>query len=119
MGEEVEDYVDLSLEYHAESKAYIEGRVIHVDSFGNLITSITKEVVEKHHGFGDILDIEFESKNGKIKKKMSFLSSYGHAKKGDVLATISSSDFFEIACNQCSAHKVLKLEYGDIIRVKH
>ena len=119
MGEEVDEYVDLSLKYHVESEGNIEGQIIHVDTFGNLISSITKEVIQKDHGFGDTLDIEFESKNGKIEKKLPFLSSYGRTEKGEMLATISSSDFFEIACNQCSAHRLLKLDCGDIIRVKH
>ncbi len=119
MGEEVDEYVDLSLEYHVESEGYIEGKIIHVDTFGNLIISITKEIIQKDYGFGDILDIEIESKNGKIEKKLPFLSSYGRSEKGEVLATISSSGFFEIACNQCSAQNVLKLDCGDIIRVKH
>ena len=119
MGTEVYEYDDLSLEYHVESEGYIEGRVIHVDTFGNLITSMTKEVVEKHHDFGDTLSIEFEGKIDLIKKKLRFLPSYGHVQKEELLATISSCNFFEIACNQCSAHKVLKLVYGDIISVKH
>lgn len=118
IGVEVDEYVDISLKYHVESEGYIEGRVIHVDRFGNLVTSITKEAVQKHHDFGDTLSIEYDGKIDVIKKKLHLLPSYGHAPKGDLLATISSSDFFEIGCNQCSAHKVLNLDCGDKIRVK-
>lgn len=119
MGEEMDEYVDISLKYHVESQGYLEGKIIHVDTFGNLITSITKEVIKKDFDFGDAMDIEFESKNGNINKKLPFLPSYGHAEKGDLMTTISSSGFFEIACNQCSAHNILKFDYGDVIRVIH
>jgi S-adenosylmethionine hydrolase len=118
IGEEVDEYVDLSLKYHVESEGIVKGKIIHVDTFGNLITSITKETINKHHDFGDTLSIEYQGKIEKIKKTLPFLPSYGHAEKGELLATISSSGFFEIACNQCSAAKVLNFDSGDIIRLK-
>lgn len=118
MGEEVDGYIDLSLEYHVESKDNIEGRIIHVDTFGNLITSITKEVMEKHHDFGDMLTIEIQGNRDVTEKRMAFLPSYGHTEKGSLLATISSSKFLELACNQCSAERILMVNTGDIIKVR-
>jgi S-adenosylmethionine hydrolase len=118
IGEAVGDYVDISLIFHEEKNHDIEGRIIHVDTFGNLITSISKEVIKKYHEFGDILDIELESTDGIKPKKLPFLPSYGHSEKGDVLATISSSNFFEIACNQCSAANTLKMDIGDRVRIR-
>jgi S-adenosylmethionine hydrolase len=118
IGEEVDEYVDLSLKYHVEKNNDIEGRIIHVDTFGNLITSISKDIITKHHEFGDLLDIELESTDGMKPKKLPFLPSYGHSEKGDILATISSSNFFELACNQCSAAYSLKLDIGDKVRIR-
>ena len=117
IGEVVDEYVDLSLKFHEEKDNYIEGRIIHMDSFGNLITSIPQEVIKNYHEFGGILEIEMESASGTIEKKLPLLPSYGHSEKGDLLATISSSSFFEISCNQCRANEVLKLDCGDTVRI--
>ena len=38
-------------------------------------------------------------------------------KKGDALATIGSSDFFEIGINQGNASKKLYVKEGDVVKI--
>ncbi len=117
IGEPIEDFVDLKLEYHVIREDTLEGKIIHVDNFGNLITSLKKEVIEEHFEFGSILKIVIERKNDWLDKKIPYLQSYGFGKKDELLATISSSGFFEIAINSGSARDCFGADTGSRIRV--
>jgi S-adenosylmethionine hydrolase len=117
IGELKEDFVDLNFEYYVEKENRLEGKVIFIDNFGNLISSIQKEIIKKHLDFGDQLEIEVEGAKGSMKKKVRFLKSYSYGEKGEVLATISSSGFFEISCNCGSAYEVLGAEVDSPIKI--
>lgn len=118
MGEVIEEYIDLKLDYYRVNDKIIEGKINFVDNFGNLITSIPKEIVGKHIDFGKMIDIEIMGETKKIKKQIPFLRSYAFGKKGDLLATISSSGFFEISCNQGSAQRILNVDTGSLIKIR-
>jgi S-adenosylmethionine hydrolase len=117
IGEAMDDYEDLNLEYHEEKENMLEGKVIHVDSFGNLITSLTKEIVKRYIKFGSTVEIEMETGRERQKRKVHFLKSYGHAESRELLATISSSGLFEISQNQGSAQEIFKAGPGSIVRL--
>ncbi len=77
----------------------LEGTVLHVDRFGNLITNISTE---------DILSFSKESSiqiqvGGKTIKGLS--KTYSDGKKGKPIALISSVNLLEIAYNMDSAQK--------------
>jgi len=66
-------------------------------------------------------DISF---NGKIKVEINknsimipFVRSYGFVKKGEMLATIGSSNFLEIGINQGNASKKLSLKENDGVKI--
>jgi len=91
----------------------VVGKIIYVDGFGNVITNISADMVFE--------DIAF---NGKIKVLINknsivipFVRSYGFVKKGEMLATIGSNNFFEISINQGSIAKKLSVEVGDIVEL--
>ena len=54
---------------------------------------------------------------GKNTVEISFVRSYGFVKKWEMLATIGSSNFFEIGINQGSAAKKLSVKEGDIVKI--
>ena len=77
----------------------LEGTVLHIDRFGNLITNILTE---------DILSFSKESSiqihvGEKTIKGLS--KTYSDGKKGEPIALIGSSNLLEIACNMDSAQK--------------
>jgi S-adenosylmethionine hydrolase len=106
IGEQIDEYVDLRLKYHVEHENMLEGKVIYVDRFGNLITSLAREIIMDHFNFGKTMEIELESKKKRLKKNIKFLKSYGFGETNELLATISSSDFLEIAANQGNASEL-------------
>ncbi len=118
IGTPIDDYVDLRLEYHVEEDNTLKGSIIFVDSFGNLITSLTKAIIEKHLSFGDTVAIEIQSKAETIKKEMRFLRSYAFGEKRELLATISSSGFLEISCNIGSAQEILGADSGSAVKLR-
>lgn len=90
-------------------KDSLVGTVIHVDSFGNIITNIGKNDLEP-------LNIKNTVKVtlGTKKLKLKFCKTYAEAEIGNPIAIIGSHDFLEIALNQGNAAKRFKTKIGDI-----
>jgi S-adenosylmethionine hydrolase len=109
MGEEFKDYMDLKLEYHEEINGNLKGRLLFIDRFGNLITSISREIMEKYLKYNDEIKIEFVGRGNSEIKKVRFVRTYGDEEPGELLATISSSGFLEISCNMGSALEIIKV----------
>ncbi|HHT9139175.1 MAG TPA: SAM hydroxide adenosyltransferase, partial [Candidatus Wunengus sp. YC60] len=86
----------------------LEGRIIFIDSFGNIVTNIPSGMVEFRQG--DVLEIE--------KKQVLFQSSYGFCKKDEPLVLIGSHGYLEIAVNQGSAAEFFDKKQGDKIIIK-
>ncbi len=118
IGEPIDKYVDLKLKYHVEHDNLLEGKVVYVDRFGNIITSLAREIIMDHFSFGKTLEIELVSKKKRTKKNVKLLKSYSFEKEGELLATISSSGFFEIAANQGNAGELLGIGLDAEIRIK-
>lgn len=118
IGELVDEYVDLTLEYYVENENTLEGKIIFIDSFGNLISSLPKKVIENHLDFGDQVKIELEGGQGRIRRSLRFLRSYGFGEKEELLSTMSSSGFFEISVNQGNAKELLHVEVGIPIKLR-
>lgn len=118
IGEVIDEFVDLELEYHVEQDDILEGKIIFVDSFGNLISSLPKEIIEKHLEFGDNVEIELRGDVERINKKIRFLKSYAFGEEGELIATISSSGFFEISQNHGNAQKFLNVEVGTKVKLR-
>jgi len=87
------------------------GEVIHIDSFGNLITNIGRE------GFSQFIQGRpFLIKAGKgIIKGLK--DGYWEGKKNEPIALFGSGGCLEIAVREGSAEKMLKMKKGDSIRI--
>jgi S-adenosylmethionine hydrolase len=111
-GREVEDFVvpDFA-EPRVEGKTVL-GEVLHVDDFGNIITNISSEMVEKVAiREGEAVRVEM----GKGTVSLRLCSAYGDVPAGSALAIVSSHGFLEISVNQGSAAEWLKVKRGDSI----
>jgi len=93
VGEMIFDFVDLDFGKGVKKNGTLEGRIIFIDSFGNIVTNISKDLVDFQHG--DILEIQ--------NTRILFHSSYGFCKMGEPLALIGSHGFLEIAINRGNA----------------
>ena len=110
MGKEIKNFQSLSLPQPIVKGGKIKGMVIYIDSFGNVITNISVHHLKK-----------LRKKYYKIKignKVISGLSkNYQEVKKGELLATIGSSDLLEISVREGSAQKNLKSKTGNRVSV--
>jgi len=114
LGREITDYV--IPEYarvRFEGKAVI-GVVLHVDRFGNLVTNISKECLEKLGvKEGDLINVKI----GKEKLCIRLCSAYGEVSMGEALAVVGSHGFLEFSVNLGDAAESFKAGAGTHIEV--
>ena len=113
LGTRTTTYVDLTFSQADFSDKSVSGSVIYCDRFGNIITNIHGITLLKHLSFGTKC-MAFIDKNPHT---LSFVPSYGFVKKGMLLGTIGSSNYFEIGINQGNAAKKLKVKENDSIKL--
>lgn len=85
---------------------YIEGEIIYVDCFGNLITNIPEGALRAF--------TSAKINGGKIK---TLASSYSGGKPGELIALYGGTGFLEIACVNGNAHKKLRVKAGGVIKI--
>jgi len=92
----------------------IEGEILRIDRFGNLVTNIDRKTFDRIAS-GDargVIDIQIGPHQvGKV------VSTYADAAQGELCALFGSSDHLEIAANGSSAAGVLELGRGAPVRV--
>lgn len=96
LGEELATPVLLNLPEPTAASDQVRGEIVYVDSFGNLITNIPRELLKE---------------GANVKVGEIFLgapkTSYGSSGEGQLLAIIGSSGYLEISVNQGSAFEAL------------
>lgn len=85
------------------------GEVLHVDSFGNIVTNVTLRDTKA------IKRVKITLSNQTV--DIPFRKTYGQENFKQVIALIGSHGFLEIALNQGSASEELQVKIGDSIRV--
>jgi S-adenosylmethionine hydrolase len=83
----------------------LEGEIIFIDHFGNLITNILGEAFTRMRG----RDIKVLVNDHEVSR---LVHAYGEAEKGTVIALVSSSDLLEVAVTGGSAQKKLGARVG-------
>ena len=113
IGPIIKDYKTLDLGKTEILNRRIIGKIIYIDSFGNIITNIDGDILKKHFEFNKKIKIYINRK----RREIPFVRSYGFANKGELLGTIGSSNLFEISINQGNAKKQLGAEVGNEIKI--
>jgi len=90
----------------------IVGQIIHVDRFGNLITSIMSKDLVDHPLLREVI---ITTKGQSIR---GIASNYAEGMPGKLLALIGSSDHLEIAVSGGSASQTLAAKVGDEVLLK-
>jgi S-adenosyl-L-methionine hydrolase (adenosine-forming) len=96
---------------HADAD-HIEGQVLRVDRFGNLITNIDRKTFEKLSGG----PMEIRAGSHEVPR---MVSTYADGAAGDLCALFGSTDHLEIAVNGASASDALKLDRGAVVHIAH
>ncbi len=110
-GSPVTDYVLIRTpEPVLQSTGAIEGEILHIDRFGNLITNITRRFLEKHLGDTIIAGI-----NGI--KATRLLQTYTQAEDDELFCLFGSSGHLEVSVKNKSAQEITRARRGDKIIV--
>lgn len=97
-----------------DGRGGLQGTVMAVDRFGNIITNIGRELLTSawEGDLNQLLSVEV----GRV-QRMPLVSSYCMAPAGQLLATIGSRNTLEIAVNQGNAAHRLGVAPGALIRI--
>ena len=87
-------------------------KILYIDDFGNIITNIQTNLVQKFLEPGKKLMVFV----GKHRRQITFVKTYGDVKKGAFLITNSSSGYLEVSANQRKASEILNVKIGEEIR---
>jgi S-adenosyl-L-methionine hydrolase (adenosine-forming) len=96
-------------------KDVIIGSIIFIDSYGNAISNITREVFNR----------VFEDKEYRILIQSNknytdhILEKYSDVPVGEMLARFNSLDLLEIAINGANVSELLNLNVGSVVRIDH
>jgi S-adenosylmethionine hydrolase len=111
VGTPVEDLTPLYWALPIADESGVRGWVVHVDRFGNCITNVRGEVLERHraerpvrcYAGGAILD--------------GLARTYADVADGEPLALIGSAGFLEISVNGGNAAALLALDKGHSVQI--
>ncbi|MEX2477063.1 MAG: SAM-dependent chlorinase/fluorinase [Gracilimonas sp.] len=106
LGEPIEELVTYHWAVPIADKDGLQGWVVHIDRFGNLVTNISEELIEDH----------LKKKNVKIYVGNTMLnkivSTFGDVEEGEPAAFIGSSGMLEIGINKGNAGRMLSVDKG-------
>lgn len=115
-GEEITDFMKLNIPSPKISGTSIEGNIIHIDRFGNLITNITYKEIQQINVEGTDLGSATVNVAGKeIKGLKKF---YAESTPGDPGAIMNSSGALEIFLFKQNARTALSVKRGESVRLK-
>ena len=110
LGPEIRDYTRLRVTVVECSQNTLQGAVLKVDKFGNLITNLSETDVQALSS----ASIRVRIAGHDITR---VCSSYAEGQPGELFGIIGSSGYLEIAMKQDSAAKMLGVTVGEPVRV--
>ena len=91
----------------------IRASVVHIDSYGNVITNLTKDMFQKH-AMGRGVDIRFRIPHARVTK---ISRSYAEVDPGDIVAVFNSTGHLEIAFHTGNASGLLGIRINETISI--
>jgi S-adenosylmethionine hydrolase len=114
LGSAYVDFHRMSAVLATIDSSQITGTVIHINSFGNAITNITRHDFERT-GKGRPFEITIQS----IRNKITRINRYFHeTSRGEFLAVFNISGYLEIAQNRGNIAEMMKLSLNTNVIVK-
>lgn len=113
LGAEIPDPVFLPVAEPRVALESIEGEVVYIDRFGNLITNIAKPHLSRFlpPSAQNFPEVQFRGSNYKMQK------FYRQAAPGEIGAILNSSDRLEIFASGASAQEILGAKLGESVKI--
>ncbi len=114
-GEEITDYIRLNVPVPKRTDTGLDGHVVHIDRFGNLITNITAQDLQALAPDGGQLGpVAVQVGGSQIPGLKKF---YAEAKPGEPGALVNSDGHLEIFLFRQNARTGLTVKRGDAVRI--
>jgi S-adenosylmethionine hydrolase len=110
IGKPLKMYSKPSFSSASTEDGFVDCEVLHIDSFGNVITNVRREDL---FAIGARLGSRLRLGN----RRFTFLQTYSDVARRSFLGLIGSHGFFEIASNQHNAARLLHLKTGKKLRL--
>jgi S-adenosyl-L-methionine hydrolase (adenosine-forming) len=112
-GEETDSWESLKVPDPKQKGKELQGEILHMDSFGNLVSNIDEASLLKFAG-----DHCFSVQIGR-QRMVGLKKGYWEGKKGELMALIGSGGLLEVSVREGSALKKLRAKRGDKIKVRY
>lgn len=114
-GDEITDFVKLNVPAVKRSENALDGHVVHIDRYGNMITNILfKDIQGLAPAEGPLPDVTVQIGGKEIKGLKKF---YAEAAPGEPGAIINSNGHLEIFLFRQNARTALSLKRGEAVRL--
>ena len=114
-GKEISEVKRLGIRQVNIEIGVIKGEIICADYFGNVITNIRMDLINKRRiKYKDLLSVKI----GENRYMIRFIESYGFAEKGELVCLIGSTGYLEFAVNLGDAEKVLNVMGGEKVEIE-
>lgn len=114
MGSRIETHSELSMLLPSVDDFSIRGSVIFVDGMGNLVTNISRALLDDA-AKGRTFEILVRKGFGTIEAVEEY---YQAVDPGDWVAVFNESGYIELAIRDGSAKQLTGLQYGDMVRIE-
>jgi len=113
IGGQIDDFVDLDFGSAEIISQTATGKVIYIDSFGNIITNIDGAKLRDALDYDKKITVFISGR----RRELPFVKSYNFVKRRQYLVTIGSSDLTEIGINHGNAAQKFGIKPGDEIKI--
>ena len=114
IGREIRGYAIIQAYRPSVEGGKVEATVIHVDGFGNLVTNVTYEELER---IGARDGSKFKVEISDREYTIPYVRSFSAVPEGDLLLLVAGGGYLEFAVNQGNARERLGIDKGDSARL--
>jgi S-adenosylmethionine hydrolase len=112
IGDEIKDYIRLPSYEPKLSDDKVEATIIHVDGFGNLVTNVTYDTLQK---IGVNTAQRFRVNIDSTEYVLPYVRRFSAVPKGELLLLVAGGGYLEVSVNQGSASEKLGIARGQSI----
>jgi S-adenosylmethionine hydrolase len=113
LGRPVSDYQRLDIPAPVVKDTEIQGVILRIDRFGNLVTNIDRKTYETFARHGNV---RIHAGGESVSR---LVATYAEIQKDEICALFGSTDHLEFAANSRSAADALRLGRGAAVSVRH
>jgi S-adenosylmethionine hydrolase len=111
-GRPLASWVRIEVEEPAVKETALIGEIVRVDTFGNLVSNISKGALRLFSGGRRVLVRIGRRSAGPLRR------TYEEVERGEILALVGSGGFLEISVREGNAQKALRIRKGEKVKVE-